>query len=91
MGNHFTVGEALSHGGRADPVGGCDGPVPANPPKEAIRARRRQANRATEGDDDHCHTVANPSKGENPGERGAGLVKPTGYRPGRKSPQRQQK
>jgi len=32
--------------------------------------------------DDHGHTVANPAKGKKPGERGAGPVKPTGYRPG---------
>jgi hypothetical protein len=46
--------------------------IPANPPKEAIAARRRQANRAVQGDNDHYHTVDNPSKGEKPGERGAG-------------------
>ena len=32
-------------------------------------------------------TVANSAKGEKPGERGAGPVKPTGY-PGRRSQQR---
>ena len=56
------------------------------PPKEAIEARRRAANRV-QGDNDHYHTVANPAKGEKPGERGA---KPTGYRPERKSKQRRQ-
>ncbi len=50
----------------------------AQPPKEAIEARRRRAN-----DPDHYHTVANPSKGEKSGERGAGPVKLTGYRPKR--------
>jgi hypothetical protein len=30
-------------------------------------------------DNDHYHTVANPSKGEKPGEREVGPVKPTGY------------
>jgi hypothetical protein len=72
------------------PFGGCDGRIPPNPPKEAIDARRA-ANRAVNGgDDDHYHTVANPSKGERPGERGAGPPKPTGYRPGRKTQQRRQ-
>jgi len=80
--NYFTVREALIQAGRADLIGsGCDCLIPAHPPKEAIEARRRQANRAVQGDDDndHYHTVANPSKGEKAGERGAGPVKPTGY------------
>lgn len=91
--NYFTVREALIEAGRSDLIGGCDGLIPAQPPKEAIEARRRAANRAVNGDEDndHYHTVANPAKGEKPGERGAGPVKPTGYRPGRKSARRQGK
>lgn len=84
--NYFTVREALLEAGRADLIGsGCDCLIPAQPPKEAIEARRRQAN-----DGDHYHTVANPAKGEKPGERGAGPTKTTGYRPGRKTQQRRQ-
>jgi hypothetical protein len=66
---------------RTDLIGdGCDCLIPANPPRQAIEARRRQANRAFrgDGDDDHYHAVANPAKGEKPGERGAGPVKPIG-------------
>src|SRR5215218_9733989 len=59
--NYFTVREALIEVGRADLIGGCEGLIPANPPKEAIEARRRQANDALRGD--HYHTVANPAKG----------------------------
>jgi len=81
--NYFTVREALIQAGRQDLIGGCEGLIPAQPPKEAIEARRRRAN-----DPDHYHTVANPAKGERPGERGAGPIKPTGYRPGRKSAKR---
>ena len=56
-------------------------PPPANPEtKEAIEARRRRAN-----DADHYHTVANPAKGEKPGERG---LPNQGYRPGRKTARR---
>ena len=70
--NHFTVSEALIEAGQQDMIGGCEGLIPAQPPKEAIEARRRQANRAVreDEDNDHYHTVANLAKGENPGERG---------------------
>ena len=55
--------------GDADLIGnGCDCLIPAQPPKEAIDARRRRANEAARGD--HYHTVANPAKGELAGERG---------------------
>jgi hypothetical protein len=82
--NWFSVREALLEAGRQDLIGnGCDCLIPAHPPKEAIEARRRQANRAVEGD--HYHAVANPAKGEKPGERGLNM----GYRPGRKTARRQ--
>src|SRR4051794_16763466 len=85
--NWFTVREALIQAGRQDLIGsGCDCLIPTQPPKEAIEARRRRAN-----DPDHYHTVANPARGEKPGERGARPVKPTGYRPGRKSQQRRKR
>jgi uncharacterized radical SAM protein YgiQ len=91
--NYFTVREALIQAGRQDLIGGgCDCLIPAQPPREALEARRRQANRAVHGDEDndHYHTVANPARGEKPGERGASPPKPTGYRPGRKTQQRRQ-
>jgi radical SAM superfamily enzyme YgiQ (UPF0313 family) len=82
--NWFTVREALIHAGRQDLIGsGCDCLIPAQPPKEAIEARRRRAN-----DPDHSHAVANPAKGEKPGERG---LQDTGYRRGRTSARRQDK
>lgn len=85
--NWFTVREALIESGRQDLIGnGCDCLIPANPPKEALDKRRKQANQAAQGD--HYHTVANPARGEAPGERRAELTKPTGYRPGRKSARR---
>ncbi len=87
--NWFAVREALIEAGRQDLIGsGCDCLIPANPPKEAIEARRRQGNRAVNGDGDHYHTVANPLRGEKPDEQGAGSGEPTGYRPGRKTQKR---
>ena len=83
--NYFQVREALMQAGRQDLIGGgCDCLIPANPPKEAIEARRSRANEATR--DDHYHTVTNPSKGEPVGERG---LPNQGYRPGRKTARRQ--
>jgi hypothetical protein len=84
--NYFTVREALIQAGRADLIGGCDGLIPAQPPREALEKRRSEAQRAVGGD--HYHTVANPARGEKPGERGAEPAK--GYRPGRKTQQRRQ-
>ncbi len=81
--NYFSVREALAKAGRPDLIGGCAGLVPAEPPREALDARRRQANLAVKGD--HYPTVANPAKGEPAGEHGAGPPKPTGHRPDRKS------
>jgi Domain of unknown function (DUF3362) len=79
--NWFTVRQALIKVGRHDLIGnGCDCLIPAQPPKEAIDARRRQVN-----DPDHYHAAANPAKGERPGERG---LPKQGYRPGRKTARR---
>jgi uncharacterized radical SAM protein YgiQ len=85
--NWFTVREALIEAGRHELIGnGCDCLISAQPPKEAIEARRRRANEAIRGD--HYHTVANPAKGEPVGERG---LPNQGYRPGRKTARRQDK
>ena len=50
--NDFEVREAL---GRADLLGGHDGLIPADPPKEAIETRRKQANAVVGGD--HSHSL----------------------------------
>jgi len=85
--NYFMVREALLKAGRGDLIGnGCDCLIPAQPPRQAIEARRRQANGTAEGD--HYHSVANPAKGEPVGERG---LPNQGYRPGRKTARRQDK
>ena len=74
--NYFEVRKALEEAGRTDLIGGgCDALIPAQPPKEALRARRAHTNQAVR--DDHVHTVPNAGKGR-------------GYRPGRKSQKRRQ-
>jgi uncharacterized radical SAM protein YgiQ len=79
--NWFTVREALIQAGRQDLIGsGCDCLIPAQPPKEAIEARRRRAN-----EPDHYHAVADPTNGETASER---RLPNRGYRPGRKSARR---
>jgi len=71
--NYFEVRQALIEAGRSDLIGGgCDALIPAHPPKEALRARRRRANQAARGD--YVHTVPNPMQ--------SGRTR--GYRPGRK-------
>ena len=86
--NYFEVRDALVQAGRTDLIGGCDGLIPAAPPREAVDARRRQANAALRND--HTHSVANPAAGEPAGERPR-LVKPAGYRPGRTTQARRHK
>ncbi len=88
--NYFSVREALIQAGRSDLIGGCDGLIAAQPPKEALDARRKDANAGVRGD--HYHTVANPATGEPPGERGTEPpAKSTGYRPGRATQKRRYK
>jgi radical SAM superfamily enzyme YgiQ (UPF0313 family) len=68
--NYFEVRKALLDAGRSDLIGnGCDALIPSQPPKEALAARREQAN-------DYVHTIPNKKRG---------------YRPGRKTQERQTK
>jgi uncharacterized radical SAM protein YgiQ len=77
--NYFEVREALMQAGRQDLIGGgCDALIPANPPPEALRAKRERANQEVRGD--HVHTVPNPR---------SGIKK--GYRPDRKNATRQER
>ncbi len=85
--NYFDVRQALIEAMRQDLIGGCEGLIAADPPKEAIEARRKKANAALRGD--HYHSVANPAAGEAPGERAVPpQVQQAGYRPKRSTQQR---
>jgi uncharacterized radical SAM protein YgiQ len=55
--NYFQVRKALEQAGRQDLIGsGCDALIPAQPPPEALRARRAHANQDFRGD--YVHTIA---------------------------------
>ncbi len=79
--NYFAVREALIRAGRRDLIGGCEGLIPAHPPREAIEARRKRANSALQAD--HYHAVPPPDAAQKP--------QAVGYRPGRAGHQRRQK
>jgi hypothetical protein len=80
--NYFEVREALLQAGRADLIGdGCDALIPSRPPKEALEARRKRANR--ELDADHYHTVPKVKHGYRPGR--TSQTRQT--KPGREVPQ----
>jgi hypothetical protein len=73
--NYFEVHKALEEAGRTDLIGnGCHALIPAQPPKEALRARRQRANETVRGE--YVHTVPPPKAKK-------------GYRPGRKTARRQ--
>ncbi|HYT91925.1 MAG TPA: YgiQ family radical SAM protein [Gemmataceae bacterium] len=75
--NYFEVRKALEQAGRTDLIGnGCDALISAHPPKEALKARREQANEAARGE--YVHKIPTPRKAK-------------GYRPGRKTAQRRAK
>src|SRR5204862_3204360 len=61
--NYFEVRKALEQTGRTDLIGsGCDCLIPAQPPKEALQARRSSANQAFRGD--YVHTIPKSKSGE---------------------------
>jgi hypothetical protein len=67
--NYFEVRKALTESGRTDLIGsGCDALIAAQPPKEALKARRDHAEKALRGD--HVHTV--PNRGYRPGRKTQG-------------------
>ena len=75
--NYFEVRKALEEAGRTDLIGGgCDALIPAQPPKEALNARRERANHEARGE--YVHTIPQPKKTK-------------GYRPERKTAKRRER
>jgi radical SAM superfamily enzyme YgiQ (UPF0313 family) len=71
--NYFEVREALLKAGRKDLIGGgCDALIPANPPREALAARRERAEKDFH---EHVHmkdVPKTPKAGYRPGRAGWG-------------------
>ncbi len=78
--NYFEVREALLQAGRGDLIGpGPDSLIPARPPKVAVQARMKRANRAvTEGK--YVHAIEAEAATQS-----SSVPPPAGYRPHRKS------
>ncbi|MCA8920606.1 MAG: YgiQ family radical SAM protein [Planctomycetes bacterium] len=77
--NYFLVREALRNAGRTDLIGdGCDALIPAQPPREALEARRRRAQ-------DEATYVHDPTrkKGDRRQDDRRARKGNRGYRPGR--------
>ena len=86
--NWFEVRRALLEAGRQDLIGsGCDCLIPAQPPKEALDRRRREATRAftEETSGDHIRGGRAPASGrpDKPRTKQARPRKSVGYRPKR--------
>ena len=84
--NYFEVREALQKAGRMDLIGsGCDALIPANPPREALRARMEKANKTlSEGKFVHQIDGGGGGRQARPNNGGGG------YRPDRKTAKRQE-
>jgi hypothetical protein len=94
--NYFEVRKALEQAGREDLIGsGCDCLIGDKPPKEAIAARRADANKRFAGG--YVHTIPKPGKGKKQNKRPLSKVSAKqgtnkqsrnvpskGYRPGRR-------
>ncbi len=75
--NYFEVRKALEQAGRRDLIGaGCDCLIPANPPKEALDRRRKEANDSLRPGSSGTKTGVGKQSRHRPGK---------GYRPERRS------
>lgn len=82
--NYFEVRQALLTAGRADLIGaGCDALIPAQPPRQALEARRQRANHEVR-DRDYVHEIPTEPQAPSP---------PTarGYRPHRQAARRRER
>jgi uncharacterized radical SAM protein YgiQ len=83
--NYFAVREALLKAGRGDLIGsGCDCLIPAKPPREALMARMKDANKSL-GEGRFVHSIENSAKSSQKNQSASpqksGGRKPTGGSP----------
>ncbi len=81
--NYFEVRRALEQAGRQDLIGrGCDCLIPDKPPREALEARRRDANQRFRGEFVHDPAKDQRNKKKKKGKRKESRYEPgPGYRP----------
>ena len=80
--NYFEVREALRQAGRTDLIGdGCDCLIPSRPPHEAVRRRRKDANRFQ---GEYVHTIPGESSKGQKKKRQSRYAPGKGYRPDQK-------
>jgi len=83
------VREALQKAGRGDLIGsGCDCLIPSNPPREALMARMKEANRSL-GDGKYVHTIESPKNMRRSNSEGQNRERPAAA--SGKSPQKTNK
>jgi hypothetical protein len=97
--NYFEVRDALREAGRQDLIGsGCDCLIPSSPPREAIDARRKDANVRYRGE--YVHKIPGEQPQENLTAGRQQKKRPrkqsrhgpgNAYRPDQKAAQRQKK
>lgn len=92
--NYFEVRDALRQAGRHDLIGsGCDCLIPAMPPREAIAARRKDANTRFRGE--YVHTVPGEESAvgaqKKPPRKQSRHAPGNAYRPDQKSAARRRK
>jgi len=86
--NYFEVRKALQQAGRSDLIGGgCDCLIPANPPREALDRRRKDANARFRGE--YVHAIGDAEKKKKRGKKESRnaskrMADGSGYRPERK-------
>jgi hypothetical protein len=85
--NYYEVRKALLKAGRRDLIGqGCDALIPAEPPREAVMRRRKDASERFSGE--YVHTVPTARKKKR-AKKESRHESEHGYRPMRKSTSKQ--
>jgi uncharacterized radical SAM protein YgiQ len=80
-----TTPPPVSQHGKSPPAVSPHGRSKVGPRPGVGQGTPKPLERGGADDHDHYHSVANPARGEQPGERGAKKLQGGGYRPGRKT------